>query len=277
MAFKEAMRRNLPESLYPFAKKVYDKVYDKAIKRTSPVNSSPLDESNGILDCIVAYNKYGGYCVPKSSLHRHAAQKVLSGKIYEPETIEFLINSLKEGDIVHAGTYFGDFLPALAKSRKDEAIIWAFEPNPDNFRCAQITIAINGLENVRLQNAALGDAECSLEMVTRDPRGKGLGGASQILSVDETKGIEKQVESINCVTIDTAVPKERNISIIQLDVEGFEKQALSGALNTIRRCLPIIILENLPEQVWFDDNIGKLGYRETNAVHGNKVFVPVRR
>nr|NIM22361.1 hypothetical protein [Candidatus Latescibacterota bacterium]NIO78565.1 hypothetical protein [Candidatus Latescibacterota bacterium] len=73
------------------------------------------------------------------------------------------------------------------------------------------------------------------------------------------------------------VPMDRSVSIIQLDVEGFEKEALAGALSTIQRCRPIIILEDLQTSTlidsdWFAENVKSLGYEFTRNLHGNKVF-----
>ena len=34
-----------------------------------------------------------------------------------------------------------------------------------------------------------------------------------------------------------------NVSLIKIDVEGFELQVILGALSTIKRCKPIIIVE----------------------------------
>ena len=59
---------------------------------------------------------------------------------------------------------------------------------------------------------------------------------------------------------------------MQLDVEGYEQQALAGAMRTIIRCRPILILENLPERHWFEANILRLGYRETGKLHENFIF-----
>jgi hypothetical protein len=84
-------------------------------------------------------------------------------------------------------------------------------------------------------------------------------------------------EDVRIVTIDSVVGDERPVSIIQLDVEDHEKAALSGALQTISRCLPIIILEvrkgsDLLQSEWFDRTIISLGYRQTATLHGNTVF-----
>jgi FkbM family methyltransferase len=226
------------------------------------------------LRCVVSYNQYGGYCVPQSSFYRPAARAVLSGKVYEPKTIEFMMANCRDRDIVHAGTFFGDFFPALSTALDSRAVIWAFEPNRENFRCANITLELNEVTNVRLTHAGLGARRATLFVQTEDASGLPLGGSSRIVSTGV--GREKN-EPVEILPVDEAVPAERDVGIVQLDVEGYEKEALSGALATIRRCLPILILEVLPESTlvrgdWFAKNILSLGYELTAKLHGNSVY-----
>ena len=170
VALKPLAKRVIPSSLRPFAQKFYEKINF----RETPRSTTFQYDSDSVLQCCIAYNKYGGFCVPISSRHRPAAQKILSGDIYELDTIEFLTSHSNGGDIVHAGTYFGDFLPALSQSLTLDAKVWAFEPNPENYRCAQITTYINELQNVELTNAGLGERRDSLAMVTSDASGRAL-------------------------------------------------------------------------------------------------------
>ena len=108
--------------------------------------------------------------------------------------------------------------------------------------------------------------------MTKDKKGNALGGSSRIL--DSAIEGSSQVE---LRAIDQTIPSDRNISILQLDVEGHEEVALKGALNTIKRCKPILILEVIPQSTflqepWFAENILSLGYKEINPLHGNQVF-----
>ena len=227
---------------------------------------------DSVLQCSIAYNKYGGYCVPLSSNHRPAAQKILSGDIWEPKTIEFLMSRCGAGDIVHAGTFFGDFLPALSQSSSQGSRIWAFEPNPENYRCAFITACINGLQNVELINAGLGEHQGFLQMITSSTNGISLGGGSRMVQETDEEGAGGSI-TVEVVTVDEVIPSEREISIIQLDVEGFEKPALAGALKSIRRCKPILILESLPDEDWLSTNILQLGYRIAGEAHDNTILI----
>jgi FkbM family methyltransferase len=213
--------------------------------------------------------------VPETSRHRPAAQKILFNDVYEPETIEFITSNCGEGDIVHAGAYFGDFLPALSKGCASPAKVWAFEPNPENYRCARITGLINDLKNVEIINAGLGEKKEYLFMKTSDESGRSLGGTSKIVGKD--CDLQDGLSSVRIVTVDDVVEKDRNVSIIQLDVEGHEKEALCGAIKTIQRCLPIIVVEVLPSSTlldseWFAENILSLGYRIVESIQGNTIY-----
>lgn len=229
-----------------------------------------------VLKCEIAYNRYGAYCVPISSNHRPAAKKVLQHDIYEEDTIEYIRKHHNGGDIVHAGTYFGDFLPGISSTCSDDQIIWAFEPNPESFHCAQVTILLNRISNVCIKNAGLGEnSNVKMLFQTHNKDGIPLGGGSHFS--DQASSSQNGGEDIDIVAIDDIIPKDRNVSIIQLDVEGFEEVALKGALETIRRCQPILILEIIPNStlltdVFFQKIIVGMGYKEQGKLHGNVVY-----
>jgi len=234
------------------------------------------DKELTVLRCNISYNKYGGYCVPLSSNHRPAAQRIIANEIYEPQTIEYITKNCKDGDIIHAGTYFGDFLPALSRGVLKGAKVWAFEPSQENFRCAKITLEINGLKNVVLINAALGSKKDSLLLKISDDKGRSLGGSSQLTKDILIKG--EKVEYVKVVTIDETIRSNRKVSVIQLDIEGFENEALIGAMSTIKRCQPIIILESLPNDQlqkgdWFAKNILDMGYKLYHRIYRNMIFI----
>ena len=170
------------------------------------------------LKCMIAHNQYGMYCVPYSSRHRTAAQRVLAGGVYEPETIAFIRANCGEGDIVHAGMYFGDFLPGIAGGCAPGARVWAFEPNPENFRCASMTARLNGLANVEMTNAGLGAKHDTLVVQTSDKKGRALGGRSEIKRT-EAGAHAPGTEPVEIVSIDEIVPEDRHVAIVQLDVD----------------------------------------------------------
>ena len=219
---------------------------------------------------IIASNEHGTYCVPASSKSRPAAAAVLAGKVWERKTISFMADNCAGGDIVHAGAYFGDFIPGLSKALRDQAHLWAFEPSSENYACAKKTLELNAIANATLTHGALG-ARAGIKLLrTGAPSYPAMGGASRVVK-SEKPGFTH--EDTRVVALDDVVPENRLVTIVQLDVEGFEKQALSGALQTIKRCMPILILETLPRDPdWFEREILSLGYREIAKIHANKVF-----
>lgn len=268
---RELARKLLPERALRFARGL------REAARRGPARRAPRltrfeGEADSVLQGVVAYNEYGGYCVPLASLHRPAAQAILAGGVWERDTLGFLSSrGAGGGDVVHAGTYFGDFLPALSRSRAPGAKVWAFEPNPESYRCARITAEINQLRNVELRNAGLGEREGRLSMETTDAGGRSLGGASRILA-EAGASASPVLATVDVVALDEAIPRDREISIIQLDVEGFEQQALCGALGTIRRCRPDLVLETLPGEPWLAANLWPLGYRLAGKLDVNVIL-----
>jgi FkbM family methyltransferase len=223
----------------------------------------------GDAEYVFAANEYGRYCIPKDVTHRPAAQAILAGGVWEPDTIRFLARQIRAGDIVHAGAFFGDFLPALSRAVGSGGRVWAFEPNPQSYAAAHCTLTMNGLQNVSLHNAGLGEATARRPFRTRDRSGEMLGGASHF--VDGGDG-----EMCSVVRLDDVIPLLRTVSVIHLDIEQYEERALAGAARILDMQRPLLVLETLPS-VPFMARLGRLGYSVRGAIDGNKILVANRR
>ena len=72
------------------------------------------------------------------------------------------------------------------------------------------------------------------------------------------KSEKGQWDDIEIVAIDEVIPADRNISILQLDIEGYEEQVLKGCLKNIKKNRPILILEDdqkITKSEWFKLNV----------------------
>lgn len=214
---------------------------------------------SGVLKCCIAYNKHGGYALPRSSLHTTVSQALLAGRVYESDTVDFLV-SRGRGEIIHAGAFAGDFLPALSQAYSK---IWAFEPHPENFRCAELTIKINEIRNVELVKRGLGECRGAAILQTKDHDGP-LGASSRISEAGD--------EVIVLLALDETIPANSAISVIHLDVEGYEQKVLAGAMQLIERCRPILVLETLPDSQWIAKHLTPLGYRISGRVDENTIL-----
>ena len=173
------------------------------------------------------------YFVPKYAMHRPAAKRIMAGRYYEPQTHQFVKDFFGHvsGSMVHAGTFFGDMLPNFASLVPGR--VYAFEPVLENYVLANLCVRANDLTNVFLFNAALGEMVDVLRVDTSSDGGTHAGGHSKVGEV----GHLCPVVSIDRFNIE-------DLALIQLDVEGFELNALKGAVETIARLKPAIAIED---------------------------------
>ncbi len=221
------------------------------------------------MDYVLGENQYGRYCIPAESRHRPAARAVLAGEVWEPATTAFIAEQGRHGDVVTGGAYFGDMLPAAAAGGN---IVYAAEPNPVNFAAAQSTLEANGIENVRLLNAGFGAKAGARRIEVADAAGSPHGGGSWITSQRRISRHAATRVPCSLVAIDDLVPPERAVALIHLDVEGFEKQALRGAMGTIERCRPQLLLETRPGSGHIARRLASLGYRDVAEMDGNTLL-----
>ena len=198
-------------------------------------------------------NEYGTYVFPQDLQHRAVCRYLLNNKCYEKDMVDFVKNNINNESMIHAGTFIGDMLPAF--SSFTDGKIYAFEPVAENYKFAKINTERNSLDNVILKNNALSDSSQVLKMKTHE-NGKKHGGGSFVCKDGD--------ETVDAIKIDDAVPISEKISIIQLDVEGYESQVISGAMTTIKRNLPILIVETLPNNEILQV-LKKLGYLVTDS------------
>ena len=198
------------------------------------------------------------YFLPRYALHRPACRELLAGRLYEPETHATVAKLLSErgGDIVHAGTFFGDMLPSFAAACR--GTVYAFEPVLENYVLAKLCVEENGLANVSLFNAALGERRGSvcIDVGTVLHR----GGSSRLAAT----GQQTTMMTVDQLGLD-------DLSVLQLDVEGAELAALKGAVETIKRSAPVIMVEdNSANCAPF---LGSLGYDHDRDIPGLQIWV----
>lgn len=206
---------------------------------------------------------FGGdkYFLPKYALHRQAVKAFLNGNLQEPDTHKMVkqICSKRQGSIIHAGAFFGDMLPSFSKFVQGK--VYAFEPVLENFVLGKLTIEANNLHNVILMNAALSDNISNLKIDTRDGNDNHAGGGSIISDTGQI-----------CTSLKIDNLEVSDIVLIQLDVEEHELVALNGALETIRRCRPVIAVEDNKKNC--DNFFKNLNYRFVKKIPGLNIWVP---
>ncbi len=226
----------------------------------------------------VLANEYGFYCAPDDYGHREIVGLLRAGKVYEPDTLRFISRQIGTGDIISGGAFIGDFFPALHEALADGAEIHSFEPNPMSFRAAAETIRLNDLGNIRLLPVAVGERAEKLTMQVAGADGRKIAAAARIAPAGKVKK-EHSIE-VDVVTLDSIIAPERHVSILHLDVEGFEIAALRGAQRIIAEQRPLILLE--ATKPWkrkacadtLEDLAPGTGYRYSGTIERNAIYRP---
>lgn len=138
-------------------------------------------------------------------------------------------------DIIDAGAYIGDSALVFDRFFSNCRRIYAFEPDAKNYGLMEKTIAMNKLTNVIPVGLALGDANSEGEL-SSDGMGANL--------LERQFGSEaKNERTIKIVRLDDYVEQNNIVpGVIKTDLEGFEMHFLRGALGTIKKYRPIMVL-----------------------------------
>jgi FkbM family methyltransferase len=156
------------------------------------------------------------------------------GLMYLIQKID-VCDRVRNGTIIDAGAYVGD--SAVMFSEITERVIYAFEPISSNYQLLMKTIELNGLNNKIIAiEKGLGDKD---EIIYTNAEKEG----SMLTLSNSSDNSQIKHNTIQMTTLDNFVA-EHNISVdlIKVDVEGFEQKFLSGALQTIKKYKPVILL-----------------------------------
>lgn len=229
-------------------------------------------------DFVIAENPNGRFCVPKHYLHRPVPKMLVRGEIYEPETQEFLADLSSSGDIICGGAFVGDFLPRLDKAARPKGRVHTFEPNPVSFAAAQHTIELNGLTNCVLHQCGVGRSSGMVNLQIAKPNGNAMAARARVVS----EKVENQTIEIPIERLDNLISSDRVVAAIQLDIEGYEIDAIEGAVRIIRDNAPVIIVEaeKPRNQRQYVTLLARMfpehGYVLDRVMERNAVFLPGR-
>lgn len=158
--------------------------------------------------------------------------------------------------VVDIGANEGQWSTSFLKCLKPVKLI-AVEPVPATF--ARLQAAIKGQSNVELKNVAIGDHVGTVKFkVTRDSLGaSALKPRNDMRSLvgnnwDVLQEVEIPLETLDHLLIDFA-----EISLLKIDVQGYEKQVLVGAMQTLKKTKFVLIELNYMPQYeggsWFGE------------------------
>lgn len=169
---------------------------------------------------------------------------------------------------VDVGANRGQSIESILLFRPDAEII-AFEPNP--ILHEYLVETYRTYLNVHLYNLALGDQKSIAELFIPSYRGYPFDALASLkyqhtydwlgertLFFFSEKHLSISKHEVPCVTLDSYDLKP---SFIKIDVEGFEYQVVLGAINTIARWKPVLLIESLSRESPIIPLLERQGYR----------------
>ena len=141
---------------------------------------------------------------------------------------------LPDSCCVDVGAHRGDILQHMV-TVAPQGRHFAFEALPHLASALQARFP-----KVRVCAAAVSDTTGTAEFhyVRNDPGYSGLRPR-----VYDRPDPQITIISVEVVTLDAAIPADRTVALLKVDIEGGEYQALQGAMDTIRRGQPVILFE----------------------------------
>ena len=140
--------------------------------------------------------------------------------------------------LVDCGSNYG-FYSFYTASLSNKNFIISFEASSKTSEDFNKNLKLNNFENIKLNNLAVSDVDDN-EVIFNESQNDWES------SLSHNKFEERGVTKIKTVTIDTSLSKcdlNDYFLFIKLDIEGHEFQAIKGAINTIKKYNPIIIIE----------------------------------
>jgi FkbM family methyltransferase len=163
---------------------------------------------------------------------------------YEEEVAAGLLGRLDAapGDVVlDVGANIGWYSLMLDKALGGQSRIFAFEPDPLNFKLLEENICLNDARGVTAVNRAVGEKEeiKTLYLYPHKNRGR-----HSLLPLFEHDSCEVRVVALDDFLRDAEVDPRR-VALLKIDIEGYEPFAFRGAKRLLQ-CVPLVMAEYSP-------------------------------
>jgi len=170
---------------------------------------------------------------------------------------------------IDIGGHIGTHTLNLSRLVGTNGSVHVFEPRVKMFSELVINMHINDCKNIVFHRRALGNEEKVIEMFVPRPDNEGMAYIQNSVGGNEN-------ETAKMTTLDSI--KLDNVSLIKIDVEGFEMEVISGALETIARNKPTMLVEIFqgPENRRKIKTIENLGYIHLHLNGDDYLFLPVK-
>ncbi len=184
----------------------------------------------------LAYEDVDGYR-RVADLHDHMESLVFVGRHRLPASV---MAGIRPGDwAIDVGANVGSISGQLCRAVGRHGLVWAFEPVPRNVDRLRRLAVVNGLNQLEIFECALSATKGTSSIHLAGEGGSGYAS----FTASWIRGGRLDVYTDRLDHLTGRVDHHRPLRLLKLDVEGFERQALEGARETIARWRPMIYCE----------------------------------
>jgi len=165
-----------------------------------------------------------------------------SNKEREPELINLIKKEVKEGfTAIDLGSNIGYITLLLSDLCGKNGIVYAIEPEPENFNILQYNIEINKLKNVEAYNIAISESNTISDFF--------IGKSSNLSGLFSNRNTTLKKVKVKTETLTNFLKEKKYPNFIKMDTEGAEVEIFKGMYdyfinNNKGKCL--IVLEMHP-------------------------------
>jgi FkbM family methyltransferase len=181
-----------------------------------------------------------------------------------------LTRHLRPGEVFYdIGANMGFFSLIAGKHVGPTGCVCSFEPVAENAASVRENSRLNGLQNVRLFEAAVGRNSGTAELLLTEWDG---GGSLSTSAVKPSAPVSRR--NVRVVALDDFIPAENlpRPDFVKIDVEGVELEVMQGMSKTIAESKPVLLYEvddgkkQSFERRWkeLDDYVAAFGYHITH-------------
>jgi FkbM family methyltransferase len=163
----------------------------------------------------------------------------------EGDFLHFLSMLPEDSTILDIGANIGVMTLQIAR-KLPGAIVYSFEPVPDNLYNIRRLIKFYKIENVKVFEIALGNSNGTAEIIMPEYNHVKFHGLSHVEGVEGTEGdsgIKYSVPIRKLDDLDEMQTLSKPVSGIKIDVENYEYNVLDGARKLLIKYKPIIYAE----------------------------------
>lgn len=197
---------------------------------------------------------YGNFLINEFD---YIGNHIKKNESWEQHLYEFYSQILTKDDIcIDAGANLGYHAIQFGRLSKR---VYAFEPQPMIYNQLCANILFNNLDNIIIPHRlGLGNTETTAQMWDIKNEnfgdvynwgGRGIEHKDAAFTSDEIR----EEDQIQVVQLDSF--KIPHCELFKMDIQGYEWYAIQGAIKTIARNYPIILLENNPGRSELDKKV----------------------